>query len=131
MSGWVALGPRPKSKNSSLPESENVRLSPARLRQAAMACAPMKTWSASPIQPLVAPEELNPAVPGDFSEAILKALAKSPKDRFRSCFQFSDALDAALGRGARTIRPTDVRWDPHASADLRSSPGTSRADCGL
>lgn len=40
----------------------------------------------------VPPEQKNPAVPGDVSAAILRALAKSPNDRFQSMLEFQAAL---------------------------------------
>jgi serine/threonine protein kinase len=55
----------------------------------------------------VHPQQLNPAVPHDVSAAILRALAKSPDDRFQSMHEFQAAL-----RSHATIRSTPVQGVP-------------------
>jgi serine/threonine protein kinase len=41
---------------------------------------------------LIAPSKLNPALPGRIEQAILKAMAKEPSQRFRSILEFIKAL---------------------------------------
>jgi hypothetical protein len=55
----------------------------------------------------VHPQQKNPAVPNDVSAAILRALAKSPDDRFQSMHEFQAAL-----RSHATIRSTPVQGVP-------------------
>ncbi len=43
------------------------------------------------------PHELNPRVSRAWSDVIMKAVAKSPDDRFQSATEFAEALDEALG----------------------------------
>jgi serine/threonine-protein kinase len=55
-----------------------------------------------------APHEVNPAVPRAWSEAIMKAMAKNPRERFQTAREFGQALDAALqgmGETAPTFTP--------------------------
>ncbi len=55
------------------------------------------------------PQRVNPAVPEDVSAAILRALAKSPDDRFQSMTDFQAAL-----RGHALARGTPVHGVPSA-----------------
>ena len=51
----------------------------------------------------VPPQHKNPSIPSEVSAAILRALAKSPDDRFQSMLEFQNAL-----RGHATTRATPV-----------------------
>jgi len=51
----------------------------------------------------VPPQHKNPAVPNDVSAAILKALAKSPDDRFQSMHEFQAALRSHVGNYATPV----------------------------
>ncbi len=43
------------------------------------------------------PHEVNPRVPRAWSDAIMKAVAKNPAERFQTAEEFADALEAAMG----------------------------------
>ncbi len=72
------------------------------------------------------PEELNPSLPPDVSAAILKALAKDPRERFQTAAEFTSALNrqsisaAPMIPTVRTVSATQplagreylARWDP-------------------
>jgi len=78
---------------------------------------PFKSSARSAIQVLMAqireqprpPSEIAPGVPEEVSRAMLRALAKQPGERYASCSDFVNALDAAS-------RPIAVRPDA-ATAD--------------
>jgi hypothetical protein len=61
-------------------------------------------------EPPPSPRQLNPAIPSAFERALLKALAKSPEDRFASAAAFAVAIRQALPEGgeadAALPRPT-------------------------
>jgi serine/threonine protein kinase len=59
------------------------------------------------MQEPVPPQHKNPLVPNDVSAVILRALAKSPDDRFQSMLDFQNAL-----RGHSTARGTPVHGIP-------------------
>ncbi len=66
------------------------------------------------------PTTFNPDLPAPFAMAVLKAIAKQPRDRFRSCRELLEALEAGLATGAEApegARP-DVRWHPRATLML-------------
>ena len=61
------------------------------------------------------PSTYNPHVPSRLEDAIMRAIAKSPRDRFRSCREFCEALEGALDQKLTdSIHAMDVRWDPRA-----------------
>jgi len=71
-------------------------------------------WQASrePVPPSYFKED----IPEALEEAILKAVAKEPRDRFRSCREFVEALgEAVLQQVVLPEEPGDVRWDPRAN----------------
>jgi serine/threonine protein kinase len=70
----------------------------------------------------VPPQQINPTVPNDVSAAILRALAKSPDDRFQSMHEFQAAL-----RGHTTTHSTPVHGLPATSstAILNEQPATN------
>ena len=49
----------------------------------------------------VPPSEVDPSIPAGLSQAILKALAKDPKDRFASAEEFSLALQSSAAQSSR------------------------------
>jgi len=74
----------------------------------------------------VPPQHKNPAVPSDVSAAILRALAKSPDDRFQSMLEFQAALRShAAGRstpvqGVPAVGSTAILAEPYQSHSRRS-----------
>jgi eukaryotic-like serine/threonine-protein kinase len=58
------------------------------------------------------PAELNPAVPAELARIILKALAKSPAERFSSAQEFLGALEV--------IRADEIRLEETATVSLKS-----------
>ncbi len=55
------------------------------------------------------PHEVNPAVPKVWSEAIMKAMAKRPGDRFQAAKDFSDAME-------RCLKPSTTTTAAHSPA---------------
>ncbi|HLJ44412.1 MAG TPA: serine/threonine-protein kinase [Bryobacteraceae bacterium] len=55
-----------------------------------------------------APREINPCIPQSLNDAILKALAKDPADRFQTADEFREALAAVIIEPAP--RATIPRW---------------------
>ncbi|WP_240486720.1 serine/threonine-protein kinase [Hyalangium minutum] len=66
-----------------------------------------------------APHLLNPRIPLGLSEAILRALARRPAERFAQALQFKQALEAAMRDPTRS-RPTPVPGGPLASTPVPS-----------
>ncbi len=61
------------------------------------------------------PSSFNPHLPGRLEDAIMRAIAKAPRDRYRSCREFCEALEGALDQKLTdSIHAMDVRWDPRA-----------------
>ena len=61
------------------------------------------------------PSHFNPRLSRHFESAIMKAVGKAPRDRFRSCREFSEALTTAASKVAVAAdEPEDIRWDPRA-----------------
>ncbi len=66
-------------------------------------------------KPPTPPSHYNPQLPGRLEDAIMRAIAKAPRDRYRSCHGFCEALENALDqRMTDSIHALDVRWDPRA-----------------
>jgi serine/threonine-protein kinase len=81
----------------------------------------------SPTAPMpVAPHLLNPQVPVELSEAILRALARRPDERFARALDFKHALEAAM-REAEPGRPPSVSEILRASTPLPSPTVSLRA----
>lgn len=66
------------------------------------------------------PRELNPQIPEEFERAILRALAKSPGDRFQSMEAFGEALAQALGAASGPSTGRVLGSDPTALALTRA-----------
>ena len=49
--------------------------------------------------PLPSPRKINPRVPEEISQIIIKATAKKPQDRYQSCVEFAEALRTAVCSG--------------------------------
>ncbi|MCA2978843.1 MAG: protein kinase, partial [Myxococcaceae bacterium] len=56
-----------------------------------------------------APHEVNPACPRGLSDAIMKAMAKDPVDRFQSAAEFGQALEDLLSSSATRGVPAPTR----------------------
>ena len=79
----------------------------------------------------VAPQRLNPTLPGGVEDVLRKALAKNVDDRYATCTGFIDALEAAcrtkpdwqpMPRGVSQNMPTVASTDPGPAAQVRSEP---------
>ena len=74
------------------------------------------------------PSYFIPNMPRGLENAIMRAVAKSARDRFRNCREFAEALGVALDQETSAINPEDVRWDPRADivvpARVRITGGT-------
>lgn len=65
------------------------------------------------------PTRYNPHLPPALAEAILRGLAKNPRDRFRACGDLTHALSAGLGlEDAAPTTDDDARWNPRARIGL-------------
>lgn len=49
----------------------------------------------------VPPRKMNPSIPVQLEKAILKALSKNPRDRFRTCGEFKGALQRSISSAKR------------------------------
>jgi len=69
-----------------------------------------------------APSLVNSELPPSLDRVLLRAMAKSPEQRFRSCTSFAEHLHAALRRdGVEPILDEDEednRWHPRVELDL-------------
>lgn len=54
------------------------------------------------------PSRLNPDVPPELSEIVLKALSRPPGDRFQTAFEFDKALATFVLRAAKSVEDTSV-----------------------
>ncbi len=64
------------------------------------------------------PSTFNPEIPAELDPIILRALAKDPRDRFRSCHDFAHALAMIDGSRASSEASPDARWDPRAPLEI-------------
>ena len=75
----------------------------------------------------IPPAKLNPAIPARYEAVILKALAKSPADRFQTGEEMAQEL-AALRLGAgTTISPSANFAPPPVNSDVTLGPGAAGA----
>lgn len=54
------------------------------------------------------PSRLNPDVPNELSDIVLKALSRPPAERYQSAFEFDKALGTFVLRAARSVEDTSV-----------------------
>jgi eukaryotic-like serine/threonine-protein kinase len=81
----------------------------------------------SPTAPMpLAPHLINPLIPVKLSEAILRALARRPEERFAQALDFKHALEAAMGE-AVPGQPASVAEILRASTPLPSPTVSLRA----
>ncbi len=67
----------------------------------------------------VPPSSFRPELPKHFVAAIMKAIEKDPRDRFRSCRDFIQALEHPEEQDeAAEEEQKDVRWDPRVELSL-------------
>ena len=64
-------------------------------------------------EPPAPPSSLNPGVPGDLDAVVLRALAKDPRDRFRSAAEMDDALQQCAAAGSWALRDAADWWQAH------------------
>ena len=77
---------------------------------------PLGTLARVISQPVPPPSRANPAVSRELEQALFKALAKKPADRFATASDFVEAIAAAPVRGAITRRV----WGPSPTAEHKS-----------
>lgn len=66
----------------------------------------------------VSPASFRPDLPKPFVVAIMKAIAKDPRDRHRSCRDFVLALDETEEQAEAEEQRHDTRWDPRVELAL-------------
>jgi serine/threonine-protein kinase len=71
----------------------------------------------------IPPAKLNPAIPARFEAVILKALAKSPSDRFQTGEEMAQELAAMRAGSGTTISPSANFAPPLANSDVTLGPG--------
>ena len=75
--------------------------------------------------PLPLPRKVNPAIPEAVERVILKAMAKSPEDRFQTAREMARAIDAALREARSAERPKVVEAQGPAESSAEASRGLS------
>ncbi len=91
--------------------------------------------TAIPREPVTAPAQLNPAIPSQGEQALLRALAKDPRQRYATIEAFAQALDEALavpvgaGAGAGTTQEF-ARLASSTAGMRRPGPGAEAAAPG-
>jgi len=74
------------------------------------------------------PSHYNPELPKEIDPIVLRALEKDPRDRFRSCHDFSHALALIDGSAASAEVLPDSRWDPRAPIEIDARRWQYRGD---
>jgi serine/threonine-protein kinase len=69
---------------------------------------PIERWRKAANPNWEAPSQLNPAVPKDVDEVVLKALQKNPDDRYPTAAAFGEALRRARQRHAPDVSERDL-----------------------
>jgi predicted Ser/Thr protein kinase len=75
----------------------------------------------------IPPAKLNPAIPARYEAVILKALAKSPSDRFQTGEEMAQELAAMRVGSGTTISPSANFAPPPANSDVTLGPGSAGA----
>jgi TolB-like protein len=71
------------------------------------------------------------AIPDELEDAVLRALAKTPADRYSTAAEFAEALRAAEASGGATLGRAERRTRPRNRSGARRNPARSRALAGL
>jgi serine/threonine-protein kinase len=75
----------------------------------------------------IPPAKLNPAIPARYEALILKALAKSPSDRFQTGEEMAQELASMRVGSGTTISPSANFAPPPANSDVTLGPGSAGA----
>src|SRR3984957_7263497 len=75
----------------------------------------------------IPPAKLNPAIPARYEAVILKALAKSPSDRFQTGEEMAQELAAMRMGAGTTISPSANSAPPPGNSDVTLGPGAAGA----
>src|ERR1700722_3645596 len=75
----------------------------------------------------IPPAKLNPAIPARYEALILKALAKSPSDRFQTGEEMAQELASMRTGSGTTISPSANFAPPPANSDVTLGPGSAGA----
>lgn len=60
-------------------------------------------------EPIVPPKHINPNVPADLNELVLRACAKKPKDRYANAQQIVEALEKHMAKGGKGFDPNELQ----------------------
>lgn len=60
-------------------------------------------------EPIVAPIKINPAVPKDLNELVLRCCAKKPKDRYANAQLIVDSLEKLLAKSSKGFDPSNMQ----------------------
>lgn len=71
--------------------------------------------------PVARPSEVQPGIPGDLEEVVLRALAKNPADRFSSVRELSDALAACAAASEWGPRQAEEWWAATGAIETATS----------
>jgi serine/threonine-protein kinase len=71
---------------------------------------PLKVLVAHASTPPLPPRELQPEIPEDVEQVVLRCLAKKPAERFQSAAQLAQALDARESAGRWTRQDAEQWW---------------------
>jgi serine/threonine-protein kinase len=79
---------------------------------------PMAIMMAHARDPVVPPSEVNPAVPADLEQVILRCLAKQPADRYPSTRAVGDALAACTAAAEWGPNRAEAWWAAEGITDF-------------
>jgi serine/threonine-protein kinase len=75
-------------------------------------------------EPPPPPRQVNPAISGHLEQAILKAMAKKPEDRFQSCEEFAAAPAGGVMSDERSVKSAEAdRGQPEEEGQLPGAGG--------
>ncbi|NKB37680.1 MAG: protein kinase [Gammaproteobacteria bacterium] len=67
------------------------------------------------------PVSINPSIPAEFSDCVMRALEKNPRKRYYSCKDFLHDLELALPEVAAEKAPkSESRWDPRIDVHIEA-----------
>ncbi|WP_145195961.1 hypothetical protein [Thalassoglobus polymorphus] len=93
----------------------------------------MELLSAHQNAEVPAPSQLNPAIPDDIEQIILKCMAKSPSDRFQNANELKEALDHCSFANQWGTKEGAIWWrenHAHSSSSIERKAQESADDWG-
>jgi serine/threonine-protein kinase len=85
---------------------------------------PLKVLLAQVQQPPEPPSELNPHVPADLEEVVLRCLAKEPRDRYPDVVELAAALDNCSDAHRWTPEDAARWWQEQALVGVPAAPSS-------